>query len=272
MDGRASAEIGRRNATLSDLQAAIFLLIRESMGDDFGCLIHFGSKYFAHQVAAGTYSLAAYSAEKQQQIIAQMSKVDGIWDEIAARATSADSEQKVRLFDTYDGTDNGTTPANIVDFLSDMHENSHTLLQAMDDDNKVYLLQPNMYNSLIKNYRARNVESAYQLLINGTPVKNATTFDGIPVIKFHDWAKFDQEMGRTGKNARAILTAKENITVLANALPFDGGQIEGDSFIVQTSPLIKDKGKTWIYAAYGLDAGIAQPQLITAAVNSEDLP
>lgn len=269
LDGRATAEAGRRNAGLSDLQAAIVMLVRESLGDDFARIIHFGSKDFAAKVTAGTYSLAAYSAEKKAQIIAMMSKVDGLWDEIEARATSTDEDQKVRLFDTYDGTTNAATPTNIIDFLSEMHENSHTLLQAMDDDMKVYLLQPNMYNALIKNYRSRNVESAYQLLINGTAVKNATTFDGIPVVKFHDWNKFDQEVGITGKKARAILTAKENVTVLLNAETIAGA---ADSFVVQTSPLIKDKGKTWMYGAWGLDAGIAQPQLITAAVNSVDLP
>lgn len=270
MDGKALAEAGRRNAKLTDLQAAIVLLVRESLGDDFARIIHFGSTDFAAKVTAGTYDLSAYSADKKAQIIAMMEKCNGIWDEIEARSTSTDEEQKVRLFDSYDGTSNAATSANILDFLKEMDRGSHILLKATPKMEKVYLLQPVLYDALIDNYQSRNVESSYQLMINGTKVENATTYHGIPVVCNYDWDKFDSEMGIVGKKSRAILTVKENITVLAN-----GDTIEGQnnmSFVAQTSPLLRDKGKTWLYGAWGLKAGIAQPQLITAATNSVVLP
>lgn len=269
-DGRASSEAGRSAATVNDIEAAMILVLRETLGSDFYRIMNFGSTGFAAQVAAGTYSLAQYSPEHAARIVSMMGKCDGIWAEIAERATLADEEQKVRLFDTYDGTDNAVDPANITDFMDDMFNNSHPLLQAWDDDMKVWLLQPNAYNALIKYYRSLNVESAMQLLMNGTPIKNATTYNGIAVVKNNDWNMFDYETGKNNKNARIMLTAKENLTVLMNAETIEGF---GDaSFIVQKSPLIRDKGKTFMYGAWGIKAGIAQPQLISAAKNSVALP
>lgn len=269
-DGSAAAMTGQKIAIIDDIQASMIMLLRESLGNDFYRILNFGDETFAAKVASGVYDLSALTPEQKARVVTQQGKCNGIWAEITERATLTNDEQKVRIFDTYDGTDNATDPANITDFLTDMHDNSHPLLQAWDDDMKVWMLQPVLFNALIKYYRSRNVESAMQLLMNGTVVKNATTFNGVAVIKSNDWNMFDFETGKTGKNARAILTAKQNITYLLNAHTLKG--FGNDSFIVQQSPLVKDKGKTFMYGAWGLGSGIAQPQLITAAKNSVPLP
>jgi hypothetical protein len=269
-DGSATKFAEKGYAGIADIEAAMILTLRESLGDDFSRVINFGDTNFEANLAAGKYNLSQHSPQMQKNIITQMSTCNGIWAEIFERGALADAEQKVRILDTYDGTLNAADPANITDFLRDMIKKSHPLLQAWSNMDKRFKLQPELFDALIQYYQSRNTEASMAFLVNGVPVQDATTFNGIPVLKDNDANMYDYTTGNMSKKARAILTVRENLTVLFNALPLEG--FGNDSLIVQKSLQVKDKGKSYMYGAWGLGAGIAQPQLITAAINSVDMP
>jgi hypothetical protein len=273
-------EVTRLGAKVNDIEMAMAMQTRKSLVDSIYKIAWFGQTDFGAQATAGAYNLASLPLKEKAKLIAMLEHQNGWWSEIKARVSLGSEFGKVRYVDTNDGTSDGnaTDPANIVDYLLQMRLTAHPILQYWNTNNPsempVYLLQKGLFDALVKYYRSLGTEIANRLIVDGLPVPNATTFDGFPVLLMPDWDMFDFETGNisttTGysKKQRAIFTAVQNLCGIVH-----GNSIEGrpeSSLAIQQSPLLKDKGKKWMYASMGIGFGIAQPVLMVAGYNSSD--
>jgi len=211
----------------------------------------------------------------------QMEVCSGWWDEIMSRSYSSDPHQKIRYVDSNDGTvsGNATNPANVVPFLRQLRMSSSQILKNWNrnrsrNDWPVYAVQSGIFNALRQYYQSLNYEAVYSIIVDGEPVTGMLTLDGYVVAEIPEWDMYDAETGNmdetTGfsKKQRAIFTAKENLTGLTNVRSLDVAP--GSGLVIQQSPLLRDKGKKYMYYAFGMGFGVAQPQLMTASWNSSD--
>lgn len=273
-------EVTRLGATVNAIEMAMAMQTRKALVDSIYKIAWFGQTDFGAQATAGAYNLSALPLKEKAKLTAMLEHQNGWWSEIKARVSLGSEFGKVRYVDTNDGTSDGnaTDPANIVDYLLQMRLSAHPILQYWNINNPsempVYLLQKGLFDALVKYYRSLGTEIANRLIVDGLPVPNATTFDGFPVLLVPEWDMFDFETGNisatTGysKKQRAIFTAVQNLCGIVH-----GNSIEGrpeSSLAIQQSPLLKDKGKKWMYASMGIGFGIAQPVLMVAGYNSSD--
>ena len=205
---------------------------------------------------------------------------NGWWSEIQARVGASGEYVKIRYVDTNDGTSGGnaTKPANIADYLRELRMASHPILQFWNLDLPkaawpVYLLQRGLFDALFKYYESLGTEIANRFIIDGKPVENALVFENYTVLMMPEWDMFDFETGKMAANGqsltqRAIFTAPENLCGIAHAQSLEGAP--ESALVIQKSPLIKDKGKSWMYASLGIGFGIAQPILMTVGYNSSE--
>jgi len=274
-------EVTRLGATVNAIEMAMAMQTRKALVDSIYKIAWFGQTDFGAQATAGAYNLSTLPLKEKAKLTAMLEHQNGWWSEIKARVSLGSEFGKVRYVDTNDGTSDGnaTDPANIVDYLLQMRLSAHPILQywninSQQGEMPVYLLQKGLFDALVKYYRSLGTEQANRLIVDGLQVPNATTFDGYPVILVPDWDMFDFETGNistvTGysKKQRAIFTAAQNLCGIVH-----GNSIEGrpeSSLAIQQSPLLKDKGKKWMYASMGIGFGIAQPVLMVAGYNSSD--
>ena len=206
---------------------------------------------------------------------------NGWWSEIKARVPLASEFGRVRYVDTNDGTADGnaTDPANIADYLRQMRYSAHPILQFWNLDRPksewpVYLLQRGLFDALIRYYESLGTEESHRLIVEGISIPNATTFEGYPVLMIPEWDMFDYETGNTlaasgqSKKQRAIFTASMNLCGVAHTNSLEGKP--ESALRIEKSPLLKDKGKSWMYASLGIGFGVAQPVLMVAGYNSSD--
>ena len=269
-------------APINALTNAMIMLLRESLVDDVYKIAWFAKSNFRELVANGDYDLSAYDAEEQEQLIAMMEVCDGWWAEIEARVYETNNMGRVRWVNSNNGTvaGNATNPANVENFLRKMRLIADPRLRFWNRTKPAsewpcYLVQSGIFDALLESYKARDYSELQMLVVNGEPVPGVLLFEGYQVINVAEWDVWDSETGNidetTGysKHQRAIFTAKENLCGLANMSSFTGRP--QSSLVIQRSPLLKDKGKTWMFAQYGLGFGIAQPILMTASWNTSDV-
>lgn len=272
-------------ATINAIELAMAMQIRRGLKDDAYKIAWFGDTDFRADVASGVYDLSAKPVGEQEKMISMMEHCTGWFSELVARTTETTEFGKVRLVDTNDGTASGNAlnPSNIVGFLQDMYQASHPILRFWNRDRPrsewpFYMLTPDLFNALLEYYRSVGQYDQRQFIMDGLPVPGMTTFDGYPVMEVPEWLMFDFETGSmltTGaysgksKKQRALFTAKENLVALAHARSLEG-DFAGSSFVIQKSPVLKDKGVRYMYGAWGMGFGVAQPVLLTLGLNSSE--
>lgn len=272
-------------ATITAIEMAMAMQIRSGLRDDAYKIGWFGDTDFRADVAASVYDLSAKTLAEKEKMIAMMEHCNGWFSELVARTTETSEFGKVRLVNTNDGTASGNAlnPSNIKDFLQDMIDNSHPILRFWnmnrpESERPIFMLSPDLFRALTNYYQSIGQIDQRQFLINGLPVPGMTTFEGYAVQQVPEWLMFDVETGSMltsgayqgkSKKQRALFTAKENLVALAHARSLEG-DFAGSSFVIQKSPLLKDKGLRTMYGAWGMGFGIAAPALITLGINSSN--
>jgi hypothetical protein len=266
---------------INALMNAMVLLLRESLVDDVYKVAWFGRSNFRELVADGDYDLSHYSADQREKLISMIQVCDGWWAEIEARVYDTSDKGRVRWINSNDGTvaGNAINPANVEAYLRKMRLASSPILRFWNRNRPVeqlpcYLVQTGIFDALLSAYQAKDCCELQMYTLNGEPVPGVLMFEGYQVIAVPEWDMWDHETGQidenTGysRNQRALFTAKENLCAIANMSSLAGRP--ESSLVIQRSPLLKDKGKTWMFAQYGFGFGIAQPSLMTASWNTSD--
>jgi len=272
--------LGGSNPTINAIEMAMAMQTRSALVDSVYKIAWFGDINFSAKVTSGAVNISALPLKEQTKLTNMLQHHNGWWSEITARVGQSGEYVKIRYVDTNDGTSGGnaTNPANIADYLRELRMASHPILQFWNLDRPngewpVYLLQRGLFDALIAYYRSLGTEIANQLIMDGIPNQRVTTFDGYTVIMMPEWDMYDYETGNTAasggsKKQRAIFTAVQNLCGVAHANTVEG--MPDSALVIQKSPLIKDKGKSWMYASLGVGFGIAQPILMTVGYNSSD--
>lgn len=278
----ASDEVARLGlgAAITAIDMAMAMQIRRSMVDSIYKIGWFGNINFGAEATAGIYDLSGMEIREKAKLVNMLQHQNGWWSEIKARVALTTEYGRIRYVDTNDGTytGNALNPANIADYLRQLRLSSHPMLQFWNIDRPqaqwpVYMLQSGLFNALIAYYQSLGTEIANRLIVDGVAVPGATTFDGYPVMMIPEWDMFDYETGNIlasgqSKNQRAIFTAAENLCGVAAMNSLEGKP--ASALMIQASPLLKDKGKKWMYASLGFGFGIAQPILMTVGYNSSN--
>lgn len=270
---------------ITAIEMAMAMQIRAGLKDDSYKVAWFGDEGFRADVAAGVYDLSGKPLAEQEKIITMLEHCNGWFSELVARTSETDEYGKVRLVDTNNGTasGNGLNPANVTGLLDDMYLNSHPILRFWNRDRPQsdwphYMLTPDLFQALIEYYRSIGQFDQRAFIMNGVAVPGMTTFNGYPVMEVPEWLMFDFETGSMltsgayagkSKKQRALFTAKENLVGLAHARSLEG-DFAGSSFVIQKSPVLKDKGVRYMYGAWGLGFGVAAPVLLTLGLNSSN--
>jgi len=272
-------EIERLGSTVNAIEMAMAMQTRRAMVDSIYKIAWFGNTNFSAEVTAGAYDLSLLPLKERTKLANMLEHHNGWWSEIKARVGLTSEMGKIRYVDTNDGTADGnaTDPANIADYLKQLRNSSHPILQFWNLDKPnaqwpVYLLQKGLFDALITYYQSLGTVTSILFNIPGEPWSVATTFDGYPVLLVPEWDMFDYETGNTAngmsKKQRAIFTAGANLCGLAHTRSIEG--LPESALRIQKSPLLKDKGKSFMYASLGIGFGIAQPVLMTVGYNSSD--
>jgi hypothetical protein len=266
---------------LTALDRAMIEQVRRGLVDDIYKVAHFGDQSIRLKLAAGDINLDHLSPDQKENFLVQMEVTDGWWTEIEGRAYSSDPYQKVRYVDSNNGTlaGNATVPANVAAFLRKLRMTSSMVLRNWNrsgsiEQRPMYLVQPGIFQALLQYYQGLGLEQSFAYIREGAPVLGVLRFENHLVVEIPEWDVYDFETGNmdetTGysKKQRALFIAPENLTGVANFRNLQS--IPGSGLVVQNSPVLRDKGKKFIYYAFGMGFGLAQPQLVTAAWNSSD--
>jgi len=273
-------EVTRLGATVDAIEMAMAMQTRAALVDSIYKIAWFGDVNFSAKITAGAVDISALPLKEQSKLTRMLEHHNGWWSEIQARVGASGEYVKIRYVDSNDGTSGGnaTNPANIADYLRELRMASHPILQFWNLDRPtsewpVYLLQRGLFDALTRYYQSLGTELAHQLIIDGVAVPRALTFDGYPVLMMPEWDMYDFETGNTAatghsKKQRAIFTAAQNLCGIAHSNGIEGRP--QSALQIEQSPLLKDKGKKWMYASMGIGFGIAQPILMTVGYNSSD--
>ena len=272
----------RASAQLDAMMMAMVLTLREGISDDVYKTAWFGDVRFGTDEYAGFLDLSKMECpEDKDKAVAMLTHCEGWWAELMARTVEIDPNRRVNAVDTNDGTaaGNATNPANIVQFLNELvFVKSDPLLQywgrRQGEMGSVILLQRELYRAYIEYLQSAGCQNDCMLIVNGTPVQGAYTYQGYPVIEVPEWTMFDLEFGGMdangrSRNARAVFTARENLCIATDTDELAG--FAGAGLMIEKSPHLRDKGKYEMYAGYKFGFGIAHPRLITIGYNSSDV-
>ncbi len=99
-----------------------------------------------------------------------------------------------------------------------------------------------------------SIPESYRLLVDGEPQRGILMYDGIPVIAEDSIGMMNAYLGSTTR--RCIVTTLGNMSIARqqSALP---SEYDGAGLIVEQSSLLRDKGRTDMYAAFRLGTAIA---------------
>lgn len=270
--------IQESNPVLDEIDAATIMLLRESMKDDFYRIAYFGNKNFGALLDAGYYAPNLSPMEKEN-LVAMMEVTNGWWGEIEARVHETDEFAKVRYVDSNNGTGDGNAinPANVTDYLDQLRASSHIILLNWHRNKPIserpkFVVQGGIFNAYKKYLKALGTEAAHKFIMEGETITGVLEYDGFLVVENPDWDMWDTEMGmwdkmnNRSKIQRALFTANENLCGLFNMRSLEN--FPESALVIQTSPLVRDKGRKDMYASFGLGFGVAQPVLMTASWNS----
>lgn len=271
--------ITQRTPEIDAMDAAMIMQLRETLKDDFYRVAYFGNKNFAAFVEQGYYDLTGYTPDEKENLIRMMSVTYGWFAEITARTLEPDDRHRIRYIDTNNGTVQGNAmrPENIVAFLKNMRMRAKTVLKNWHRNKPLaqrpkYYLQPGLYNAYKEYLRAGGTEAAYQFSIDGEEIVGVLKFDNFLVMEMPDWEVWDSEVGNIDPNTgysytqRALFTVDENLCGLINSQALE--EYPSSGLLIQTSPLIRDKGRKDMYGAFSFGFGVAQPSLMVAGYNS----
>lgn len=273
---RASVEgVMLDNPDLSPIMAAIIVGLNARIASSTNKISWFSDPNFG----TGSYHSAANvdyyhnrSENNKTRLINMMNKIEGIDTILRRRA----GEGRVAFVNTNDGTVGGNMAkaTNIKDFLRDMLLLSDPVLRywhSIMGSYPVYKLQSGLFRAYIDYLESlTGGADQHRFIVNGTPVEGVYDFEGYPVMEWRQADLFDFSLGLqnplTGHslNQRAILTVPGNPTLQTNVRVND----IGTGLSIQKSPLIKDKGLTWMYMNLGVGAGIAHSKLVTYGYNT----
>ena len=267
------------NSPLNAIEAAMVATLRQDIADDVYRIAYFGDKDLASKITSGAISLAGMTPEQRVNFTAMMSVANGWWPEIEARTLTSNVAGKIAYVDSNDGTyaGNATLAVNVTDFLDQMRMSSSLVLRNWRYgrpaiERPKFLVQSGIFRAYKRYLQGLGTEAANQFILNGETVPGVLQYDGQLVIEVPEWDMYDAETGQmsttTGLSLRqrALYIADMNLAGLANLTPIASYPEAG--LIVQRSPVLRDKGKVFMYANMGFGFGVAQPQLVTAAYNS----
>jgi hypothetical protein len=249
------------------LEEALVLRLRQGLTNDLHRMAWFSEAAFATTHATG---LAKLDLRTKTTLEDQMAKFEGFWPTIETRVTAS----QISYVNTYDGTTNYATSANIVAFFRAMLDAaSEELLGMIDTGEGFFLVQRPLLEAYRTYLQGLGTEMANAFLVDGKPVRNVLYFEGIPVIAVPEWSLFDRlvdtDAGK-GKN-RGILTVASNLQIgtdVASTASLGNGQ----GLRIYQSPEPSAKGRTEMYAGIRLGVGIAYNDLMVAAYNGTTLP
>lgn len=259
------------------LTNALLTMLRRSLAGDLYDVVYFSDENIRQDIAATAYPDSPVLRERFLTMLEQQS---GIWPEIIARTTTTNKSAKIAYVDSNDGTaaGNATRAENIADFFDDMAAaaspelaNWHQSNQQGTFDKPVFLVQTGLWRAYKKYLRTLGTEIAHQFILDGEIMRDTLMHDGYLVVHVPEWEAHDRKAGRAtvgnmSTTQRALFTVLGNITGLANMNDIEGQP--GRGLAIQRSPLLKDKGKMYMYADYGIGMGVAQPELMVASYNS----
>lgn len=262
---------------ISAIVAAVVVGLQTAIGNSLYKICWHGDPSFgeAQYYADGELDLYARNSPKQaERLKAMMQKQEGIWTIARRRAANG----QMAYIDTNDGTSSGnaTLPGNITDYLRDLVTRSNEILRYWRDFTgtpPVIVLQDGLFTAYKRYLQSLpGGEAAHRYILDGfAPQHTVYQFEDFPVMRDTNWDIFDMQNGMvnpaTGQSLvqRGMFTVPENLCLLTNTQPranLPGG------LQIQESPLIYDKGKTWMYMTMGLGAGIAHNELTTVSYNS----
>lgn len=262
---------------LSAITAAIIVGLQTAIGSSTHKVSWFGDPNFgtsSYHSAAQVNYMERRSTAEFNRLQTMMQKIEGIDTVLRRRAGNG----RIKFVNTNDGvgaSTNATLPANIKDFLRDMLLQSSDALRywyRLTGQFPVFKLQSGLFRAYIDYLQALPGGSDnHRFIVDGTPVEGTYDFEGYPVQEWADADIFDFSIGlknpATGHsmNQRAIFCVPDNPTILTNVRATEGLE---SGLMIQASPLIKDKGKTWMYMTLGVGAGIAHNDLVTYGYNT----
>ena len=261
---------------LDALLSAMVRLLSRELTNDIYKIVYWSDTDIRAKAAAGFYGELPYvdNPAARERLFTMLEQQNGVWSEIEARTQTTNERARIAYVDSNDGTiaGNATRAENVTDFFDEMIAQASPLLAGWYDQSQpaygmpFFAVDGKFFRAYKAYLRSLGTEMANRLIIDGEAVRDSLEYDGYAVVHVREWDAFDAEMGRTGNTARALFTVPENLTLLAN---MENSQLQpGSGLLVQKSPLLKDKGKVWMYADYSLGMGIAQPELMVAAYNS----
>ena len=221
------------------------------------------------QIEAGDIDLSALSPGRAQRLINQQRMNDGLWT-LAKYGVERDLIPFVNL---YNGTNDYTTPAGIRTAMDAMITESPLNLQFDEQEggDPVFFMSAKPFKALETFYTNLGTEQANRILVDGQPDKRRLVYKGYDVICKPEFDQYQKDIGRAGKDAFIIFTARQNATIIGNAEAYDASTSSA-AFYVQKDPNPKAKGKTEMFGMFGMDFGWASTDLMTVAFNTTDLP
>jgi len=270
------------NPEFTQLQNAIVELVSEGMTDSIYEVSWFGAKGFDAAATNGWNANRASLDDEDKvaydRLVAQLDICDGWWTKIIQRTQETAKYEKINYVDSYNGGGaDATDPSKVQAFLRSLKAAGTSTLRNWNrnrpmEQRPFFLVQDNIMQAYIQSLSTSvGSEQAFQVLVDGVPVPGVYMFDGHIIFSIAEWDMFDDAIGASGKNARALFIAPENLALAIDA-DSEGSSMGDYALLVQRSTHIRDKGKTWIWSAIKLGVDIDTPELCVASWNSVPLP
>jgi len=115
------------------------------------------------------------------------------------------------------------------------------------------------YNFLIDNYTS--IPISFQMLVEGEPVPGVLMYKGIPLVCVDEWTLMDDLLGVN--THRVVLTALGNMAIAHDMQPLD--QFNGMGMRIERSPLLRDKGRTYMNMTFRVGCAIPDVKFMVNA-------
>lgn len=260
---------------ISAIAAAILVGLNTAIASSTHKVAWFSDANFgggSYHSAAKVNYLATRSTAQRDRMITMLTQIEGI-DTLLRRRAGAG---RIKWVDSNDGTagGNATNPNNIKGYLQDLILQSSDALRywyRLTGQYPVIMLQSGLFRAYINYLQTLPGGSDnHMFIVNGTRIEGVYNYEGYPVMEWASADIFDFSIGlknpATGHswNQRGIFTVPGNPTLITNVRQNE----LGSGLTVQKSPLVPDKGKTWMHMRLGIGAGISHNALTTYSYNS----